>query len=421
MGSSYCGCVNNYKKNCGLSGLISDIKINEITNNEENDKKEKFIIGLEDKNIFLKKKKTKTKKNNISTANTTISSVEVTKLTKFIRGFLIRNKYKNYLKKELETFTNQIYSDYINKISLNENVSKILFNPENNSDITKYLLTNWDEFYKEDPIKDLKSTIKKIKTYKKGLIFNYQNRKFSSEDINEILQNVKSVYKGEINIYTKEKNGIGEEIFKDGSQKFGTWYQNKFYGWNRLIDSNGNLYIGLFINDKLNGKGIKYTFPDHIYKGDFLNDLREGNGIDKYKGIIYEGTFKNDKKIGKAKIFFPSGDYYEGDFENNKFNGNGHYIWKKNGNEYIGEYLNGLFHGKGIYKWNNNEYYKGNYVNGIKEGNGEIFYPDGRKISAPFVNGKPHGNGTFDNGKGSVKNVEFINGVVNKKVFGRKK
>ena len=67
-------------------------------------------------------------------------------------------------------------------------------------------------------------------------------------------------------------------------KKVGTWYQNKFYGWNRLIDSNGNLYIGLFINDKLNGKGIKYTFPDHIYKGDFLNDLREGNGIDKYKG-----------------------------------------------------------------------------------------------------------------------------------------
>ncbi len=54
MGSSYCGCVNNYKKNCGL---FSDIKINEITNNEEDDKKEKFIIGLEENNIFLKKKK----------------------------------------------------------------------------------------------------------------------------------------------------------------------------------------------------------------------------------------------------------------------------------------------------------------------------------------------------------------------------
>ncbi len=86
----------------------------------------------------------------------------------------------------------QMYLDYINKISLNENLSKVLFNPENNSDIIKYVLTNWNEFYKEAPIKDLKTTIKKIKKYKKRLKFNYQNRKFTSENINAIVENKKS-------------------------------------------------------------------------------------------------------------------------------------------------------------------------------------------------------------------------------------
>lgn len=417
MGNSYCACVNNYnKKNCGF---ISDIKVNEIKSNVD-EKKEKFIFGNDEENNILFKNINKKKKIENSTSNTSISSEDVTKLNKFIRGYLIRNKYKKSLKQELEDFSNKIYSDYINKISYNENVSKILYNKENNPEISSILVSNWNEFYENDPILDLKRKINGIKTYK-GLKINYQNNKFTSDNLTEILKNIKSLYKGEINFYSQVKTGLGEEIYKDGSQKYGTWYENQFFGWNRYIDSNGNLYIGLFINDKLNGYGYKFTYPNHIYRGEFINNIRDGFGKDIFKGIIYEGYFKNDKKNGQAKVIFPSGDIYEGNFESNKFNGKGHYIWKKSGSEYIGDYCNGLFHGKGIYKWSEKEYYKGDYVNGIKEGYGEIFYPDGRRIEAPFINGKPNGMGKFDDGKGNIREVEFINGTVNKKFNKRKK
>ena len=386
--------LNQFEKGTMLD---MDIKNDNNTNNNNN------ILSEKKEYTFRK--------------NENISAEDITKLNKLIRGHLFRKKFIDKKKKEeLENFQNELYNKFIEK-SKNENVENTL--KEN----TNLLSTSWKEFYDEDPIEEINTEISKIKKYKKGLIFNPQNKELQNLNfsIEKILENTNSIYKGEINIITGEKIGKGELIYKNGSKIIGTFYKNEPYGWNIYINEEGILYIGLFKNGNLNGKGIRFQKKNNLlYKGDFINNLREGEGIEIGNGGKYEGSFENDKRSGKGKIYFDSGDYYEGDFSDNKFNGKGHFIWKKNGHEYIGDYLNGIIHGNGLYKWNKDQYYKGQYINGVKEGEGEIKYADGKKFICPFKNGKPNGIGIFIDPKGKQKEVQFIDGKINKDYKGKK-
>ena len=335
-------------------------------------------------------------------------------IVSFMKGYILRQKYKNYLKTELIKHEKDLYEQYLN-VTKNKNVSEIL---DSNKDekISKYLSTNWDEFYTEDPISEIRIKIHKTKKYKKGLSFKYKNNNFHSVNISECLGSAKFCYIGEVDLYTNKKCGNGQVIYSNGSREIGTYYNDEFIGWNKFVDEQGILYVGLFNQLGLNGKGLRYNKElDHIYKGDFHNGLRHGIGKDYRNNSKYEGEFREDKKCGNGKIIFDSGDTYEGEFSDNKFNGYGHYIWFKNGHEYKGNYLNGKFHGEGYYKWGENEYYNGEYVNGVKEGEGEISYADGKKFFVNFTNGKPNGIGMFQDQDGNTCEVEFINGKINKK------
>ena len=410
MGSNCSSCYNNIGdnkienlsyKNPIINQKINNNKIQDITKLKQNIK--------EDEENFIENK------SSTISLNINISPEYITKLNKYIRGYLYRLSYKNKIKEELENNTNNLYNAFLEK-SKNELVYKILYNTENNEILSVYQNINWSEFYDENPNKEIDKEISEKKLYNKGLIFKYITKERNEKNINDLIDKTKNIYKGQIELISGKKYGNGEKIYKDGSIIIGTFYNNKSNGWNKFISSNGNFYLGLFKNNNLNGKGIKYSIEENIfYKGDFRNNIKEGNGIENINGNIYEGNFENDKKNGKGKINFVSGDFYEGNFLDNKFNGQGHYYWKKNGNEYFGEYLNGVFNGEGLYKWNENEYYKGQYKNGIKEGNGEIKFKDGKKFICPFLNGKPNGIGIYENSKGKRKEVEFINGVINKK------
>ena len=253
---------------------------------------------------------------------------QTTQLNKYIRGYLFRKHYHKSLKNQLIESSNKIYSEFTKRYAKNSKVNEILYSKD--LKVQSILTLNWDEYYSEDPIEETKEEISKTKKYKKGMIIKYHDKNLNLSNINEIIKQGDSLYKGEVDIITNKRCGIGELIYKSGAQKYGTWYNNEFIGWNRLIDSNGVLFIGLFLKNELNGKGIKYNKEKNLlYKGDFVNGLRDGNGIDESDTATYEGQFYKDKKCGKGKIVFKSGDTYEGGFENNKFNGEGHYIWKK--------------------------------------------------------------------------------------------
>lgn len=348
--------------------------------------------------------------------NCDLSQIIISKATLInssVKGYLLRKRYKDNLKTDLMDFANELYFSFIDNIK-NPKVAEILLYKEDkkNNKIKKYLSTTWSEFYNNDPTLEIKKKINGKKRYMNSLIFKYRCSRFHSEEIKECINNAEYCYKGGVELITNKKCGPGELLYSNGSQKSGYFYDNNFSGWNTYIDKNGTIYVGLFINDNLNGKGLKYIYEnDHIYKGDFINNLRHGFGKDYRNNVKYEGEFINDKKCGKGQIIFISGDEYKGEFKDNKFNGYGRYKWK-NGEEYIGYYLNGKFHGKGLHKWGNNEYYKGEFINGIREGKGEIGFEGGKKIVVAFNNGKPHGIGIYYDEQGNQCEVEFENGQI---------
>ena len=347
--------------------------------------------------------------NNIDKTN--IINNKISMLNSIIKGYLFRKKFKEYLKTELMDYTNELYFHFIEK-SKNKKFSKKL-KPEISKKLLEYRRTDFSEFYQEDPNKEINKKLHKMKTYVNGMIFEYPDKSFYSDNIDICIKNALSCYKGSIDIYTSKKFGYGELIYADGSQKIGTFFNDEFIGWNTYIDREGVLYVGLFIENKLNGKGLKYNLDkDCLYKGDFLNFKRHGNGKYWKNSSTYEGQFNNDKKHGQGKITFETGDVYIGEFKNNTINGFGQYIWKNGKHIYKGNFLNGKFHGEGLYKWEDNEYFKGTYCNGVKEGKGEIGYNNGKKCYVNFKKGKPDGKGILiDENKNKIE-VEFVDGIM---------
>ena len=403
---------NNYNNNSNRNTNLDTSQVSNINININNINK---IINNFDNNLS-KRDQIKSVNNSNINNNDIIEQKRISNMniiTKNVKGYIFRKKYKKFLKEELIKLGNDLYNKYIQLIK-NDKVTKILESKDPN--IINYLQTSWSEFYDQDPTKEIMTKISLVKKYpKKSILFKYKTITFHSTNINECITSAKSCYLGEINLYNGQKCGFGKTIYSNGSIEEGTYYENEFIGWNKLVDNQGIIYVGLFNKLGLNGKGLRYNQEiNHIYKGDFMNGLRHGKGKDYRNKMKYEGDFRKDKKCGKGKILFESGDTYEGEFNDNKFNGYGHYIWAKNKNEYKGNYLNGKFHGEGFYKWGENEYYNGEYVNGIKEGEGELSFKDGKKFFVNFTNGKPNGVGIFQDQDGNRCEVEFINGKINK-------
>ena len=273
--------------------------------------------------------------------------------------------------------------------------------------------TSWEEFYIKDPTLFIKERINKVKNYANGLIFKYKNDKFYSSDLNECLQNAVSCYKGYVDIINNKKNGFGELINIDGTQRIGTFYNDEFCGWNILVNNNGLIYIGLFINNNLNGKGLNYNpSNDSLYRGDFKNFNKDGYGEESCNEYKYKGEYDNDKKNGKGEMIFKNKDIYKGKFVNDKFNGQGKYIWNNNNKEYIGNFLDGKMHGNGILKWNNNMYYKGWFNNGIKEGKGEFGFINGEKFLFEFINGLPNDKGYLIDNNNNLSEIFYNKGKI---------
>lgn len=352
---------------------------------------------------------------NISEKNN-ITNKNITFINANIKGYLFRKKYKEYLKTDLMELTSELYLNYVQKTK-NKKVSQILNNDNlTNKKILEYRRTNWNEFYKEDPNQAINIELNQMKIYVNGMIFEYPDKKFNSDKIDICITNAISCYKGSINLKTLKKCGYGELIYPDGSEKIGTFYNDKFTGWNTYITSDGILYVGLFINGELTGKGLKYILDkDCLYKGDFKNFKRHGNGVYLRDSTKYEGQFMSDKKHGQGKLELKTGDIYIGEFKNNAISGYGKYIWKESKQEYNGNFLNGKFHGEGLYKWEDGQYFRGTYKNGIKEGKGEIGYNNGKKCYVYFKDGKPDGKCIFIDENKNEKEIEFEKGIMKSK------
>ena len=89
------------------------------------------------------------------------------------------------------------------------------------------------------------------------------------------------------NLGAARRKGL-KSIFKD------TW---------KILDANGNEYVGEFKNNEMNGQGT-YTFADGSkYVGEFKNGLR--NGLGTYTtadGEVVDGIWENGEFVERTKL-----------------------------------------------------------------------------------------------------------------------
>ena len=65
------------------------------------------------------------------------------------------------------------------------------------------------------------------------------------------------------------REGIGIQLWKDGSKYEGSWKNDKANGYGRLIHSDGDVYTGEWLDDKAHGRGTYEHTDGAKYIGDW--------------------------------------------------------------------------------------------------------------------------------------------------------
>ncbi|MCL2378337.1 MAG: TIR domain-containing protein [Defluviitaleaceae bacterium] len=184
-----------------------------------------------------------------------------------------------------------------------------------------------------------------------------------------------------------------------------------FTGKGKHVLANGNWYDGDWVNGVRTGRG-KHTsaVTGRVYVGDFLNNRAQGKGILKYpNGAVYEGDFINNRQHGKGIITYPNGKVYEGDFLNNRAQGKG-ILKYSNGTVYEGDFIDNKMHGKGIITYPNGNVYEGDFIDNKRHGKGRLTWPSGTFHEGEYQDDKQHGKGVITYYDGSVKDGIWQNG-----------
>lgn len=172
-----------------------------------------------------------------------------------------------------------------------------------------------------------------------------------------------SRYDGEWNIATNQRDGMGVQIWADGSKYEGFWRNGKANGRGRLIHADGDVYEGEWKDDKSHGYGVYLHSDGAQYQGEWIEDKQEGYGVEVWPdNAKYEGTYKDGMKEGKGVFTWADGSKYTGDFHNNNIHGTGVYEWG-DGRRYDGEWQDNKMHGEGVFQWKDGRRYEGEYEN----------------------------------------------------------
>lgn len=133
--------------------------------------------------------------------------------------------------------------------------------------------------------------------------------------------------------------------------------------------------------------------------------VREGNGVMKYaNGELYEGLWKNNKRHGEGFFTTPSGYKYNGNWADDDVCGKGNETFPCK-SAYDCNFEGGFPEGQGVLLFTpkvNDYRYEGEFHDGLRHGKGTIFYENGDTYVGTWDHGRRHGRGvttTFARGK----------------------
>lgn len=157
----------------------------------------------------------------------------------------------------------------------------------------------------------------------KGLYINKFKNIYIGEFVNRITEGLGEVYlNNSPNYYFKgnfknnKMNGFGFEKLEDGSTFEGE-FENGSKKRGKFLFSNGCIYDGEFVANKIENFGIYYWPDGRKYEGNFLNNQIHGKGKFTFSdGRVYEGEYKNGVKDGKGKVIYPDNNVYYGEWTN---------------------------------------------------------------------------------------------------------
>ena len=219
----------------------------------------------------------------------------------------------------------------------------------------------------------------------------------------------RNLYTGQVNS-KKQRNGLGHQIFLDGSIFEGFFENDEIKGSGRLIKSNGMALLGEFRGALLKEKGtILSSDLKSIYKGEIHNNLPHGYGEEKNSdGRVFMGYFERGLKNGEGELVYPDGEVYRGGFKSDKIDGFGVYVYSQN-KRYEGEYRQGEMHGKGKFE-SPEGVYEGEYRKGKKSGKGTMKWSDGRLYKGFWDSDKYDGFGIEKRPDGNRKSGVWVLG-----------
>lgn len=178
--------------------------------------------------------------------------------------------------------------------------------------------------------------------------------------------NARGIYTGTVSRKDQVPHGMGcMKYHMQGRIYEGHWFYGHWHGLGKIINANGDVYVGLVVKD-----------------------LREGRGKLYYAdGRVFEGTFEQDDPV-KGTLTFPDGA------------------------RYVGELHNGCRHGYGVYYFTDGSIYSGQTVMNVLEGKGKMTWTDGGWYEGEWHHGEIHGYGTEVRPDGTLRHKgEWNNGL----------
>ena len=173
-------------------------------------------------------------------------------------------------------------------------------------------------------------------------------------------------YKGEIKNNFTGIYGIYYNYEKQVSYE-GEWLHNRKEGIGIEIYSDGSKYQGEHKNGAKHGLGIYNWSDGSSYEGEWKLNLMDGYGIYRFKdGSMCTGFWISNQLNGFGKLIFPNVKCYVGNFENNFKNDFGISFWFKEKKAYVGYWKNNKQNGLGKFVYNKKIKY-GSWKEGTKE------------------------------------------------------